>query len=205
MFAAFVPIFRRTSNTVNVNRLVEMARVRRLRAMAIRNIVLATFILTAACSIAENWPSFRGPHAHGVSDGQNLPVKWNASKDEGILFKVKVPGLAHSSPIVSDNRLFLTTAVSSITDPTFKPGLYGAGTAAAERAVHEWRVICLHKRTGKMLWSRVSVKKKPTDKRHIKATYANSTPVTDGERVVAFFGSEGVFASQTAHRSPTAP
>ncbi|MBT5322588.1 MAG: PQQ-binding-like beta-propeller repeat protein, partial [Verrucomicrobiales bacterium] len=96
--------------------------------------------------------------------------------------------------VIAGEQLFLTTAVSSIADPTFKPGLYGAGTAAADRSVHEWRVICLDKRTGKTLWSKVAVKKKPTDKRHIKATYANSTPATDGQHVVVFFGSEGLFA-----------
>ena len=151
---------------------------------------LAIFI--SLNSHAKDWPSFRGPHASGVADGQNLPAEWNAATGQGLVFKVAIPGLAHSSPIISDDLLFLTTAVSSIADPTFKPGLYGAGTAAADRSVHEWRVICLDKRTGKTLWSRVAVKKKPTDKRHIKATYANATPVTDGKHVVAFFGSEGL-------------
>ena len=159
--------------------------------------LLACLTLTAAL-YAEDWPSFRGPHAAGVADGQNLPARWNAPTDEGVLFKVPVPGLAHSSPIISGNRLFLTTAVSSVADPTFKPGLYGAGTAAADRSVHEWRVICLDKRTGKTQWSRVAVKRKPTDKRHIKATYANATPATDGKHVVALFGSEGLFAYSVA-------
>ena len=92
--------------------------------------------------IAVDWPSFRGIYASGVADGMNLPDKWDCAKGEGVLFKVKVPGLAHSSPIIVGNRIFLTTAVSSIADPTFKPGLYGAGTAAADRieqvVSHEW-------------------------------------------------------------------
>ena len=162
--------------------------------MASRILCLVVFISISFSSWPEVWPSFRGRQASGVADGQRLPGDWNAVTGKGLLFKVPVPGLAHSSPIVSGNRLFLTTAVSSIADPTFKPGLYGAGTAAADRSAHEWRVICLDKKTGKTMWSRVAVKKKPTDKRHIKATYANSTPVTDGARVVAFFGSEGLFA-----------
>jgi len=150
--------------------------------------------MSAAYLNAADWSSFRGPNASGVVDGMKLPAKWDAAKGEGVLFKVKIPGLAHSSPVIAGEQLFLTTAVSSIADPTFKPGLYGAGTAAADRSVHEWWVICLDKRTGKTLWSKVAVKKKPTDKRHIKATYANSTPATDGQHVVAFFGSEGLFA-----------
>jgi len=55
-------------------------------------------------------------------------------------------------------------------------------------------VLCLDKRSGEVLWERVPHEGVPKDKRHIKATYANSTPATDGKRVVAFFGSEGVFA-----------
>jgi len=149
-------------------------------------------VVLAAGLHATDWPSFRGPQASGVADGQNLPAQWDVPKGQGVLFKVAVPGLAHSSPIIAGDRLFLTTAVSSVADPTFKPGLYGAGTAASDRSVHDWRVICLDKKTGKTMWSQVAVKKKPTDKRHIKATYANSTPATDGKHVVAFFGSEGL-------------
>lgn len=159
--------------------------------------VLACLTLAAALH-AQDWPSFRGMYAAGLADDQNLPAHWNVQSGEGVLFKVPVPGLAHSSPIIFGNHLFLTTAVSSVTDPTFKPGLYGAGTAAADRSVHEWRVICLNKRTGKTMWSRVAVSRKPTDKRHIKATYANSTPATDGKHVVAMFGSEGLFTYSVA-------
>ncbi|SVD36661.1 uncharacterized protein METZ01_LOCUS389515, partial [marine metagenome] len=50
--------------------------------------------------IAGDWPSFRGKHASGVADGMKLPDKWDCAKGEGVLFKVKVPGLAHSSPII---------------------------------------------------------------------------------------------------------
>ena len=159
--------------------------------------VLACLTLAAALH-AQDWPSFRGMYAAGLAEYQNLPARWNVLTGEGVLFKVTVPGLAHSSPIIFGNHLFLTTAVSSVTDPTFKPGLYGAGTAAADCSVHEWRVICLNKRTGKTMWSRVAVSRKPTDKRHIKATYANSTPATDGKHVVAMFGSEGLFTYSVA-------
>ncbi len=142
----------------------------------------------------EQWPSFRGVHASGVLDQMNLPEVWNAKTGKGIRFKVTIPGLAHSSPIIWGDQLILTTAISSTTDPAFKPGLYGAGTAAADRSLHKWKVICLDRRTGKLLWQKTATKGKPRDKRHIKATYANSTPATDGKHIVAFFGSEGLFA-----------
>src|SRR4051794_28813308 len=76
-----------------------------------------------------NWPSFRGPGASGVAEAQELPDKWNAETGEGIRFKVEIPGLAHSSPVIWGDRLFLTTAVSSDPDASFKPGLYGSGEA----------------------------------------------------------------------------
>ena len=142
-----------------------------------------------------NWPSFRGPSASGVaSDDSALLETWDAKTGEGILFKVAIPGLAHSSPIVWGDRIFLTTAVSKDPNASFTPGLYGSGEASNDRSEHEWRLLCLDKRTGELIWSQTAAKGVPKDKRHIKATYANSTPATDGERVVALFGSEGLFA-----------
>jgi len=72
----------------------------------------------------QNWPSFRGAGACGVADGQALPEKWDAESGTGIRFKVAIPGLAHSGPIVWGERLFLTTAISSRGGESFKPGLY---------------------------------------------------------------------------------
>jgi outer membrane protein assembly factor BamB len=141
-----------------------------------------------------NWPSFRGEHAAGVADGADLPENWDAESGEGIRYKVAIPGLAHSSPIVWGDRLFLTTAISGKEKASFKLGLYGSGDASVDRSEHEWRLLCIDKKNGGILWNEVVTKGSPKDKRHIKATYANSTPVTDGEHVVALFGSEGLFA-----------
>ena len=141
-----------------------------------------------------HWPQFRGPCAAGVADGQNLPEHWDGVKGDNVRWKKRIPGLAHSSPIIWGNQLFLTTAVSSQGDATFRPGLYGDGDASNDRSLHRWLVLCLDKRSGEVLWERVPHEGVPKDKRHVKATYANSTPATDGKRIVAFFGSEGVFA-----------
>ena len=124
----------------------------------------------------------------------NLPDKWDAATGKGIRFKVEIPGLAHSSPVIWGEKLFLTTAVSSQPDASFKPGLYGSGEASEDRSVHEWQLLCLDKKTGETIWTKTATKGTPKDKRHIKATYANATPATDGEHVVALFGSEGLFA-----------
>ena len=148
----------------------------------------------AAGLFAADWPSFRGPAASGVADGQKLPDQWDGVKGTNIQWKTAIPGLAHSSPIVWGDRIFVTTAVSSRTDATFKPGLYGEGTASQDNSVHQWKVICLDRKTGKVLWDRTAYEGAPKEKRHIKSTYASSTPATDGRVVVALFGSQGLYA-----------
>ena len=141
-----------------------------------------------------SWPSFRGPNASGVADGQNLPDEWNAKTGQNILWRTPISGLAHSSPIVWGNRVYVTSAVSSDPKATFRPGLYGDGDASKDRTTHKWMLYALDKRTGKVLWERVAFEGEPREKRHIKATYANSTPATDGRIIVAWFGSQGVYA-----------
>ena len=140
-----------------------------------------------------NWPSFRGPNAAGIADGQNLPDKWDGEKGTNILWKVRIPGLAHSSPVVWGDRVFVTTAVSSRGEAKFKPGLYGEGDASEDRSPQKWQVLCIDRRTGKVLWTETAFEGPPREKRHMKATYANSTPATDGNYVVAFFGSQGLY------------
>ena len=142
---------------------------------------------------AANWPGFRGPSASGVADGQRLPDTWNVTTGQNIRWKVAVPGLAHSSPIVWGDRLFVTSAISSRSDVTFKPGLYGEGTASEDRTSQRWVIMALDRRTGRTIWQRTAYEGVPREKRHIKATYANATPATDGRHVVAFFGSQGLY------------
>jgi len=150
--------------------------------------------LPRAASSDESWPSFRGPQASGVADGANLPDTWNAKTGENILWRTAIPGLGHSSPVIWGDRLFVTTAISSDPNAGFKPGLYGDGDASQDRSRQRWVVLALDKRTGKVVWERVASEGMPVDKRHIKSTYASSTPATDGRVVVAWFGSQGVFA-----------
>jgi outer membrane protein assembly factor BamB len=151
--------------------------------------------LAPAAPARGSWPSFRGYEAAGVADGLNLPDSWNGPKGENIVWRTPIPGLAHSSPIVWGDRLFVTTALSS-RDPkaSFKPGLYGDGDAADDRSPHKWILYALEKRTGKILWERVAFDGEPRNKRHIKSTYASASPATDGRIVVAWFGSQGVHA-----------
>jgi outer membrane protein assembly factor BamB len=168
------------------------------RVIPTRNIVRSTAksinSLPSAGSNKGSWPSFRGPEASGISEGQKLPDRWNAQSGENILWRTPIPGLAHSSPIVWGNRVFVTSAVSTDPKATFRPGLYGDGDASKDQSLHRWMIYAIDKRTGKIVWEREAHKGEPLEKRHIKSTYANSTPATDGRVVIAWFGSQGIHA-----------
>ncbi len=128
-----------------------------------------------------------------MADGQDLPDTFNGVTGANIRWKVEIPGLAHSSPIVWGDRIYVTSAISSRGDATFKPGLYGEGTASEDRTPQKWVVIALDRRTGKTIWQKTAYEGVPKEKRHIKATYANATPFTDGRYIAAFFGSQGLY------------
>ena len=87
------------------------------------NLVLAAFVLAAL----PQWPQFRGPLASGRGDGAGLPDTWSAADGQNVAWRTPIAGLAHSSPIVWGDRVFVTTAISSRKDATFKPGLYSEG------------------------------------------------------------------------------
>jgi len=140
-----------------------------------------------------DWPSFRGPVASGVANGFATPEKWDATKGEGVLWKTSVPGIAVSSPIVWGSRLFVTTAVSSDPNAPFRHGLYGDVEPSKDVTPHSWRLLCLDKKTGKLLWEKVAHEGVPKTKRHPKSSQASATPATDGKVVVAHFGSEGLY------------
>jgi outer membrane protein assembly factor BamB len=92
------------------------------------------------------------------------------------------------------DTIFVTSAISSRSDATFKPGLYGDGDASEDRSTHKWMLYAVDKRSGKILWERAAAEGAPLNKRHIKSTYASASPATDGRIVVAWFGSQGIYA-----------
>jgi putative CocE/NonD family hydrolase len=139
-----------------------------------------------------NWSSFRGPGATGVADGQFPPLAWDVPKGVNVRWKTPIPGLGHSCPVVWEDRVYLTTAVGGGKDE-LKPGLYGDVESVKDTTEHSWRVFCIDKRRGKILWERTACKGVPKVKRHPKSSHANPTPATDGARVVVSFGSEGLY------------
>ncbi len=142
----------------------------------------------------ENWPQFRGHGGLGIGGG-NPPTQWDVQTGDNIEWRTAIPGLGHSAPIVWGDRVFLTTAVNAQTEnPNVEIGWSGgAGESAKDSGEWTWRVLCLQLNSGKILWDQVACVGEPAIKRHLKASHANCTPATDGELVVAFFGSEGLF------------
>jgi len=141
-----------------------------------------------------DWPQFRGIRASGIDDRHPVPSAWNVAKNQAVRWKTPIPGLGHSSPVIWGDTVFLTTSISGQKDANLKVGYYGDIDPVIDDTPHEWRVYALDKKTGKVRWHRSVLTAVPKIKRHMKSTHANSTLATDGERIVAFFGSEGLYA-----------
>ena len=139
------------------------------------------------------WTSYRGKFSSGVLDNANLPESFDILNMINVRWKREIPGLGLSSPVIWDNKIFITSAIGQADNKGFKPGIFGDITPVRDSSVHEWKVFCIDKNTGKTLWERTSFKGIPRMKRHPKSTHANTSVATDGKYVVAFFGSEGLF------------
>lgn len=141
-----------------------------------------------------DWPQFRGIAASGVAAGAAAPTAWDVPAGKKVRWKTAIPGLGHSSPVVFDDLVCVTTAISGKADAELKVGLYGDIKPVEDDSVHVWKVLCLDRKSGALRWEQVAATGVPKIKRHTKATHANSTMATDGDTLVAFFGSEGLYA-----------
>lgn len=132
-------------------------------------VIALTFLNVAS---AENWPAWRGPRGDGTSLETKVPTKWSAS--ENIAWKVAVPGEGHSSPIIWEDRLFLTTALKD---------------------TQERVLLALNRKTGAALWQQ-TVLRAPLEAKNNENSYASATPVTDGQTVyVTFLDEQDVVAA----------
>ncbi|MCC6821311.1 MAG: PQQ-binding-like beta-propeller repeat protein [Verrucomicrobia subdivision 3 bacterium] len=125
----------------------------------------ALLVLAALAAPAANWPQWRGPKGDGISPETDVPVKW--SSRENVAWRTPVPGEGHSSPVVWQDSVFLTTALSN----------------SQERLLLRFEA-----RTGKILWQRPVVTA-AVEAMHRENSPASSTPVTDGELVFTSFQS----------------
>ncbi len=155
---------------------------------------------------ADDWPQFRGPAGTGVADAKT-PSEWGAEKN--VAWKAAVPGVAWSCPIVVGDKVFLTTAFSE-GQPKPKGGFGGGGKGGppggggpggggfgkgggAPKETYQFKVVCLDRNTGKAVWEKVAKEARPTIPTHGSNTYATETPVSDGERIYAYFGMTGLY------------
>ncbi|QEG25171.1 sulfatase-like hydrolase/transferase [Mariniblastus fucicola] len=142
-----------------------------------------------------DWPGFRGTGAVGVANGFETALEWDVTNpdDKSILWKSPVPGLGHSCPTIVGNRIFVATAVAEDGEAKLQFGRAGNIDAADDDSEQSWMVLCFDKTTGKELWRKTAHTGIPKATRHTKATHANTTVAVDGDNVVAFFGSEGLY------------
>src|ERR1019366_2529375 len=146
--------------------------------------------MCADAAVDDGWTQFRGPAA-GVAEDAALPDTWGPTTN--VVWKLDIPGRGWSSPVVAGDRIFLTSVIATQPEEPPKKGLYFGGNREAPPAdEHRWMVYCVDWKTGKLLWER-EVHRGKAPARHLKNSYASETPVTDGERVYAYFGSVGVF------------
>ena len=163
----------------------------------VRFILLTAGLCAGSSAFAANWPQYRGPAACGVDDSHVLATNWNVETGTNIRWQTPLPGLAHASPIVWGDRVYVATAVKP-GKADLKVGLYGDITPLEEKEVHQWRLLALDKATGKITWNTLGYEGVPRAPRHPKSTACNSTPATDGNRIVEIFGSEGLFCFDMA-------
>ncbi len=155
-------------------------------------LALVVVLPTAPVSGSEHWPQFRGPQSLGVAENPNLPDQWTST--EQVLWKRDIPGRGWSSPIVWGKRVFLTTVINEGQSEEPKKGLYfGGDRLALPDTIHQWKVLCLDRDSGNVIWEQLAHQGVPQSSLHIKNSYASETPVTDGERVYVYFGNLGVF------------
>lgn len=228
--------------------------------MRFRLLLLCSVLVWAhrEANAADSWPQFRGPQANGLPEHSGLPTEWSA--DKNVYWKVDLPGVAWSQPIVWGDRIYVTTAETENQQkpepgmggrggrrgdgppgdgppggrgpggppregagppegpPGGPPGEGGAegdrprrprgdgppgerpdrprggfGGGAPPDQLYRWKVLCLDRNTGQVVWEKLAYEGKPTIATHRTNTYASETPLTDGERLYAYFGMTGLF------------
>jgi outer membrane protein assembly factor BamB len=138
------------------------------------------------------WSQWRGPLGTGVAPFANPPIEWG--EKQNIRWKIPLPGKGHSTPIIWDDRVFITTATpfGEVLNPTYS-SFPGAHDEVPIVQHHKFTVMGIDRRTGKILWEKTVREALPHAGGHYTASLASHSVVTDGERLFASFGSYGVY------------
>ena len=180
--------------------------------LALSTALSPVFVTEARANAQNNWPQWRGPLANGVAPTANPPLEWSETKN--VKWKIKVPGKGTATPIVWNDKIFVLTAVAPEKKAEAAPaaaqpaaanaaggpggeggrrrggGGFGRGEKPTE--VHEFVVMCLDRKTGKTIWQKTAKQEIPHEGHHQDHGFASASPVTDGEVLLAYFGSRGL-------------
>ncbi|MEO1524418.1 MAG: PQQ-binding-like beta-propeller repeat protein [Planctomycetota bacterium] len=151
--------------------------------------LFATFV--AAQDVSE-WPQWRGPEGTGASSTAQPPREWSDSKN--VFWKTPIKGRGHSTPIVSGDLVFVTTAdpVGEKLPPKMS-GRPGAHDNLAVDQAHAFLLVAIDRETGAIRWSKELNRNVPHEGGHYTASLASASPVTNGKYIYAFFGSHGLY------------
>jgi outer membrane protein assembly factor BamB len=175
-----------------------------MKSILSRALLAATFIcplavIGAASDSEQFWPQWRGPLATGAAPLADPPLIW--SETNHVKWKAKIPGLGASTPIIWGDKVFILTAISTgrkpgeTAAPAGRPTGSAAATGLATKApddIHEFVVLCYDRATGKILWQKTALEAVPHQGHHADHGYASASPVTDGQYLIAYFGSYGL-------------
>jgi outer membrane protein assembly factor BamB len=155
------------------------------------SLALCAGVLVSAATSTAEWPQWRGPFNTGMAVGE-APVRWDESTN--VRWRLAIPGRGHSTPVVAGARLFLTTAVpTGRGTPPATAGRAGGGADAGLE--HRFEVMAVDRGSGRVAWQRTATVATPHEGYHrVYGSFASNSPVTDGTRVFAFFGSRGLYA-----------
>lgn len=161
-------------------------------------LMLVTVLCTPGMAEAPahaNAPAFLSARELPPDASATPPERW--STQENVLWKTDLPGLGWSSPVVWNGRVYLTTCVNTGSTTPPRKGLYiedlDANKYPPDKNVHQWKVFCLDLATGRLLWEHVAHEGVPPKPHHLKNTLASESPVTDGQRLYAYFGNIGLY------------
>lgn len=154
-------------------------------------VALTASVATQVKPAIDEWRQWRGPFNTGMAHG-DAPTSW--SDQTNIKWKLAIPGRGHSTPVVTGNRLYFTTAIPT-GKRTAPEGRSRAGGGADSGLEHRFEVIAVDRQSGRVAWQRTATVATPHEGYHrTYGSFASNSPVTDGTRVFAFFGSRGLYA-----------
>ena len=162
-------------------------------------LTLTAVVLASSVSVlADNWPHWRGIGGNGVASNASPPTQWSDTKN--VKWKVRIPGRGSGSPVIWEDRVFVTTAVPTAGDQSEAAaaansgqGRNRGGRGGSQLQNLQFKVMCFNREDGKLLWEKVATEALPHQETHSTNGFASASPCTDGEHVYAHFGSRGLY------------